>query len=98
MAERGQPLSALAAEIPAYHMEKQKYSVQGKNLEKIIGRLLAKFTDAKVDQQDGIRFEWNRSWVHLRASNTEPVVRVIAEAPEQAQAVKLCKAIEEELG
>ncbi|MDB5048003.1 MAG: Phosphoglucosamine mutase [Fibrobacteres bacterium] len=98
MAEKGKPISAIAAEFPAYHIEKQKYGVAGKHLEVIIGRLLAKFPDAKVDQQDGIRFEWNRSWVHLRASNTEPVVRVIAEAPEREQAVKLCKAIEEELG
>jgi phosphomannomutase len=98
MAERDKPVSAIAAEIPAYHIEKQKYSVAGKSLDKVIGRLLAKFPEAKVDQQDGIRFEWDRSWVHVRASNTEPVLRVIAEAPEKEQAVKLCKAIEEELG
>ncbi|MEO7427552.1 MAG: phosphoglucosamine mutase [Fibrobacteria bacterium] len=98
MAEKNRPLSVIAAEIPSYHIEKQKYGVAGKKLEIIIGRLLAKFPDAKVDQQDGIRFEWDRSWVHLRASNTEPVVRVIAEAPDRDQAVKLCKAIEEELG
>jgi phosphomannomutase len=98
MAEKNRPLSVIAAEIPSYHIEKQKYGVAGKKLEVIIGRLLAKFPDAKVDQQDGIRFEWDRSWVHLRASNTEPVVRVIAEAPDRDQAVKLCKAIEEELG
>jgi phosphomannomutase len=98
MAEKGKPLSAIAASIPAYHIEKQKYSVAGKKMEVIIGRLLAKFPDAKCDQQDGIRFEWDKSWVHLRASNTEPVVRVIAEAPDKDSAVKLCEAIEEELG
>jgi phosphomannomutase len=98
MAEKGKALSAIAGEIPSYWIEKQKYSIAGKKMENIIGRLLAKFPEAKCDQQDGIRFEWDRSWVHLRASNTEPVVRVIAEAPERAQAVKLCKAIEEELG
>jgi phosphomannomutase len=98
MAEKGIALSKIAAEFPSYWIEKQKFSVAGKKMEVIIGRLLAKFPDAKCDQQDGIRFEWARSWVHLRASNTEPVVRVIAEAPDRAQAEKLCKAIEEELG
>ena len=98
MAEKGKPLSKIAAEIPSYWIEKQKYSVAGKKLDIIFGRLLAKFPEAKCDEQDGIRFEWEKSWVHLRASNTEPVVRVIAEAPDRAQAVKLCKAIEEELG
>jgi phosphomannomutase len=97
MAERNKPVSAIAAEFPAYWIEKQKYSIQGKNLENVIGRLLAKFPEARVDQRDGIRFEWDRSWVHVRASNTEPVLRVIAEAPERGQAVKLCRAIEEEL-
>lgn len=97
MAERSKPVSAIAAEIPAYWIEKQKYSIAGKNLENVIGRLLAKFPGSRVDQQDGIRFEWDRSWVHIRASNTEPVLRVIAEAPEREQAVKLCRAIEEEL-
>src|SRR5690606_36307920 len=98
MAERNKPLPASAAEIPSCPRATQEYAVAGKQLEVIIGRLLAKFPDAKSDQQDGIRFDWERSWVHLRASNTEPVVRVIAEAPERAQAVALCKAIEEELG
>lgn len=97
MALRGKPVSAIAAEFPSYWIEKQKYAIAGKNLENVIGRLLAKFPEAKVDQQDGIRFEWDRSWVHVRASNTEPILRVIAEAPEREQAVKLCRAIEEEL-
>ena len=98
MAEKGKPLSAIAATIPSYHIEKQKYSVAGKDLQAIYAKLPAAFPDAKVDRQDGIRFEWEKSWVHLRASNTEPVVRVIAEAPDKAQAVKLCQAIEKELG
>lgn len=98
MAERGKPLSALAASIPAYHIEKQKYSVAGKDLQAVVAKLASRFPDAKVDRQDGIRFEWEKSWVHLRASNTEPVVRVIAEAPDKEHAVKLCKAIETELG
>jgi phosphomannomutase len=97
MAEKNKPLSAIAAEIPSYHIEKQKFSVAGKQLDVIYGRLLAKYPEAKCDQQDGIRFEWEKSWVHLRASNTEPVVRVIAEAPDKAAAVRLCKGIEEEL-
>jgi phosphomannomutase len=98
MAEKVKAVSALAASIPAYHIEKQKYSVAGKDLQAIIAKLSARFPDARVDKQDGIRFEWEKSWVHLRASNTEPVVRVIAEAPDREQAIRLCEAIESELG
>jgi phosphomannomutase len=97
MAEKGKSVSALAASIPAYHIEKQKYSVAGKDLQGIIAKLSARFPDAKIDRQDGIRFEWEKSWVHLRASNTEPVVRVIAEAPDREQAMRLCEGIEAEL-
>ena len=44
------------------------------------------FANEKVDLQDGIRIDWPDSWVHARASNTEPIMRIIAEAPTRAVA------------
>ena len=49
-------------------------------------RIAAAFPDARADHRDGLRLEWEDRWVHVRASNTEPIVRVIAEAPEAAEA------------
>ena len=49
-------------------------------------RIAAAFPDARADRRDGLRLEWDDRWVHVRASNTEPIVRVIAEAPEAAEA------------
>jgi phosphomannomutase len=47
------------------------------------------FPDASPDTQDGLRLSWPDRWVHVRPSGTEPIVRVIAEAPSRAEAVEL---------
>jgi len=49
------------------------------------------FPDAEVDTQDGLRLAWPDRWVHIRPSGTEPIVRVIAEAPTAAAAQKLVR-------
>ncbi len=97
LAERETSISALVAEIPAYTIDKRKFSLGGKSLSEVYARLEKAFLDAEVDRRDGLRFAWDRSWVHVRPSNTEPVVRVIAEAPTQAEAERLCLAVEKEL-
>ena len=54
-----------------------------------IGRwrqLKNKFGHEKIDVQDGIRIDWSDAWVHARPSNTEPIMRIIAEAPDRATA------------
>jgi phosphomannomutase len=50
-----------------------------------------------MDSRDGLRFAKNKSWVHVRASNTEPVLRVIAEAPSENEAYDLCKRVEQHI-
>ena len=44
------------------------------------------YPEAEADRRDGLRLDWDDRWVHVRASNTEPIVRVIAEAPETRRA------------
>jgi phosphomannomutase len=56
-------------------------------------RIAAGFPDARVDRRDGLRLEWEDRWVHIRASNTEPIVRVIAESVEPAEARDLTRRI-----
>jgi phosphomannomutase len=48
--------------------------------------LRKQFADAAVDTQDGLRLAWPDRWLHVRPSNTEPIIRLIAEAPTRAQA------------
>jgi phosphomannomutase len=56
-------------------------------------KLVARWPDAKVNRVDGLRLDWERSWLHVRPSNTEPIVRVIAEAPLREHAVRLCQEV-----
>ncbi len=86
MAESGKTVSRLVTEIGRYYMCKTKFVARPSQVEKILSRAKKVFADAKLDTTDGCRFDFEDGWLHLRASNTEPVMRVIAEAKEQAAA------------
>lgn len=92
MAETGQTLSELVAGLPAYAMLKTKYTVPKEKLSAALDAIAKRWPDAKVNRQDGLRLDWADRWVHVRPSNTEPVVRVIAESPTEAETKQLCDA------
>jgi phosphomannomutase len=94
MAETGQSLSQLVASLPAYHILKEKVAVPREKLANLMAALPASWPEAGVNKLDGIRLEWPDRWVHVRPSNTEPIVRVIAEAPQHAEARGLCREVE----
>ena len=95
MARTRLPISELAATLPRFSMIKDQYPIAptgtagAGNLSGLWERIAAAFPDARVDLRDGLRLEWDDRWVHVRASNTEPIVRVIAEAPEASEAREL---------
>jgi phosphomannomutase len=93
MAETNRKLSELVAELPKYHIVKDKYTVKGDHLAELFAALQKRFSDAKANTLDGLRLDWANRWVHVRPSNTEPIVRVIAEAPDEETAHKLCQEI-----
>jgi phosphomannomutase len=92
LARRKEPLSEIVASMPRYAIEKRKVDLARKDDAKpAVERIAAKYGKApgvRVDRQDGVRvdFERERMWVHVRASNTEPIMRLIAEAPSGAGA------------
>jgi phosphomannomutase len=73
-------LSALVQSLPQYKMVKDKINIEGKNPDKIIEKLIDKFSDKKVNLLDGLKIDEDDYWIHLRKSNTEPIIRIIAEA------------------
>jgi len=81
MAEEGKPPSALVAELPRYSMRKAKYDVPRERLAAAFAALEARWPDATRNRVDGLRLDGPDWWLHVRGSNTEPVVRAIAEAP-----------------
>lgn len=87
---RGGTLAAWADSLPRYHLAKKKASLGKPQFETGLPRLLETFADGACDRLDGIRFDWPDRWLLIRTSNTEPIVRVFAEAAEPAAAEELC--------
>jgi phosphomannomutase len=78
-------------------MVKHKKEFSGKT-ETIFKAVRKKFPDAEVNTDDGLRLSFGTGWVHLRTSNTEPIIRVIAEAQSLEEAEKLANACMEKIG
>ena len=102
MAITGKKLSQLVAEIPKYEIVKTKFECRREDANRAVEAVKAAFASDKVDTQDGVRVDWEKSWVHARPSNTEPIMRIIAEAPtrEEAEAKiqQVRKVVNETLG
>ncbi len=91
MAEEKKPFSQLVAELPKYAMLKTKFTVSRERLPGALAALEARWPDAEINRIDGLRLDGADWWLHVRGSNTEPVVRVIAEAPTAERAEQLCR-------
>jgi phosphomannomutase len=90
LAQEREPLSAVVAQWPRLTMIKEKVSIKGSKTKDMLAQLTATFKGAdRVDTTDGIKINQGAGWVHVRQSNTEPVVRIIAEAPTEAEVRKL---------
>jgi phosphomannomutase len=93
MAESGKSLSALVAELPAYHIVKDKYIVEPELLPGVFRALESRWPNVRLNREDGLRIDWEDRWIHIRPSNTEPIVRVIAESRREEEALALCREV-----
>ena len=87
--EESRSLSAIVASYPKYAIVKDKLDRPSVPLDDVYATLREEFPNAEVDTQDGLRLTWPDRWVHIRPSGTEPIVRVIAEAPSLDEANEL---------
>ncbi|MEO1128503.1 MAG: phosphoglucosamine mutase [Planctomycetota bacterium] len=95
MAREGRPLSMVVADVPRYAIEKRKAPAEAPLVARLADAVRDLYDGADVDEQDGVRLDFEapsgsgRAWLHVRPSNTEPIVRLIAEAPtaEDAKAI-----------
>jgi len=93
MAETGKTISRLVSEIGGYYMSKDKFAADKSQAEQILKSAKKTFTNAKLDTTDGCRFDFDNGWLHLRVSNTEPVMRIIVEAKDRGTAQKYIDAV-----
>ena len=90
LAKSGKTMSELRAGYPEYYMAKQKIElVPGLDVDGILAEIAARYSNEEVSTIDGVKITWSDRWVHLRKSNTEPIVRVYTEAPSTTEATEL---------
>jgi phosphomannomutase len=90
MAERELPIGAMADALPRYEIVKTKIALAKEKIPAALSALESHFRDAAADRMDGLRLDWPDRWLLVRGSNTEPIVRAVAEAPTAAEARRLC--------
>lgn len=89
LAADARPMSEKYAELPQYKMGKKKIDIGTNDPDAILEKLKAKFVDEDCNIVDGLKITWADRWVHMRKSNTEPILRVYSEAPTSEAANEL---------
>jgi len=90
LAEKQIPLSDWVDSLPQYSIVKDKLTCPREKVDAACAALKSAYSDATPQEGDGLRLDWDNRWVQVRASNTEPILRVIAEAPDTDAANELC--------
>jgi phosphomannomutase len=90
LAKSGKTMSELRAGYPEYYMAKQKIElVPGLDVDGILASIAERYSNEELSTIDGVKITWSDRWVHLRKSNTEPIVRIYTEAPSVDEATRL---------
>ena len=99
LAETGLSASALRATYPNYRMSKNKAELQaGTDVDGILEKIQKKYKKQPINTIDGVRIEFDNDWVHLRKSNTEPIIRIYAESDSINTAENLTRKILQDIG
>ncbi len=94
LAKSGKTCSGLRGLYPNYFISKNKIQIEHeRDIDKLLLLIKDKYKHAQLTDIDGIKIEFEQEWVHLRKSNTEPIIRIYAEAPTREKAEKLAKEV-----
>lgn len=92
--ERGLTMTELKRTYPAYYISKNRIDLQAEtNVEKVLDTLKAKYSNEKITDIDGVKIDFADGWVHLRKSNTEPIIRVYSESKDENSANQLANEV-----
>lgn len=98
MAESGGSSAELKASLPAYEIVKNKIEVGSLKPDEVLARLHDRYAKSeRTNMDDGLKIDFPASWVHLRKSNTEPIIRIIAEARTRPEAAALVERFQKEI-
>lgn len=94
LARFGKSCSVLRSQYPNYYISKNKISLDGEvNVDAILKQIAKKYKNQPVNTIDGVKIEFDENWVHLRKSNTEPIIRIYAESANETTAETLARKI-----
>lgn len=94
LAKFGKPLSILKATYPHYYISKNKIELTPDiNVDKVLSGVERRYKQYEINKTDGLKIEFEREWVHLRKSNTEPIIRIYTESDSMSTANNLAKKI-----
>ena len=98
LAKSGKTCSRLRAEYPNYFMAKNKIELpDGTNVQQILAGIEEKYKKETLNKTDGLKIEMDNDWVHLRASNTEPIIRIYSESSTKTTAENINRKIMEDI-
>jgi len=89
MSLSSESVSDIHGNLPAFKIVKDKINLEGLDMPVFWEKVLAEFKDGELNNIDGLKFTWDQSWIHLRKSNTEPILRIYAEGTSRTVAQKL---------
>src|SRR5205085_9483829 len=94
LAKFGKNTSMLRATYPNYYISKNKIELTPEiNVDRVLEAIQAKYKRQPINTVDGVKIEFDKEWVHLRKSNTEPIIRIYAESQSQTTAENLAEKI-----
>lgn len=92
LAKRNMTMTALRATYPAYYASKNKIELTPAiDVDKVLLEMKSRYASENVNDIDGVKIDFAQSWVHLRKSNTEPIIRIYTEAKSAAEADELAQ-------
>ena len=97
MASSGRKISELRDEVPFYVVMKDKVEATSEEAHRIVGEVRRRYAGEDINTLDGLKIQFADSSVHLRPSNTEPVIRIQAEAKTRDEAARLLASFRKEI-
>jgi phosphomannomutase len=98
LAQKKIKCSALKASFPNYFISKNKIELTPEiNVDAVLNAVENKYKNQPINTEDGVKIEFEKEWVHLRKSNTEPIIRIYSESENEAKADQLAKMIMEDI-